>query len=160
MKLINEELLNETSSKAKQSSRLRINYNFHEKLDDPVNRLLNAMEPGTYIRPHRHLTPPKEEIFMVLRGKAVLFIFDEEGNITDKIYLDPLNGSYGAELPAGVWHSLLVLETDTVIYEIKQGPFAPLSAKDLAPWSPDAEDTVKVSEYLEYLFDSIHHKKE
>lgn len=152
MKLINEELLNKTSAKAKQSPRLRINYNFHEKLDDQVNRLLNAMEPGTYIRPHRHLTPPKEEIFMVLRGKAVLFVFDEEGNITDKVHLNPLKGSYGAELPAGVWHSLLVLETDTVIYEIKQGPFAPLSPEDLAPWSPDAEDTVKVSEYLEYLF--------
>ena len=53
MKIINEQLLDETTARAKQSPRLRMNYNFHEELDDPVNRLLNAMEPGTYIRPHR-----------------------------------------------------------------------------------------------------------
>ena len=57
MKIINEQLLDETTARAKQSPRLRMNYNFHEELDDPVNRLLNAMEPGTYIRPHRHLKP-------------------------------------------------------------------------------------------------------
>ena len=52
MKIINEQLLDETQAKALQSPRLRMNYNFHEKLDDPINRLLNAMEPGTYLRPH------------------------------------------------------------------------------------------------------------
>lgn len=57
-----------------------MNYNFHEQLDDPVNRLLNAMEPDTYIRPHRHLNPDKDEIFLLLRGKAMLFIFDNDGN--------------------------------------------------------------------------------
>lgn len=59
MKIINEALLNETTGRAKQSPRLRMNYNFHEHLDDPVNRLLNALEPGTYLRPHRHLNPKK-----------------------------------------------------------------------------------------------------
>ena len=57
MKIINEQLLDETQAKALQSPRLRMNYNFHERLDDPINRLLNAMEPGTYLRPHRHLNP-------------------------------------------------------------------------------------------------------
>lgn len=56
MKIINEQLLDETTARAKQSPRLRMNYNFHEELDDPVNRLLNAMEPRTYIRP----APPPE----------------------------------------------------------------------------------------------------
>lgn len=59
MKIINEALLDETTGRAKQSPRLRMNYNFHEHLDDPVNRLLNALEPGTYLRPHRHLNPKK-----------------------------------------------------------------------------------------------------
>ena len=70
MKIINEQLLDETQAKALQSPRLRMNYNFHEKLDDPINRLLNAMEPGTYLRPHRHLNPAKDEIFLLLRGKV------------------------------------------------------------------------------------------
>ena len=77
MKLITEQLLDETTARAKVNPRLRMNYNFHEDLDDPVNRLLNAMEPGTYLRPHRHLNPDKDEVFLLLRGKAAVFIFDE-----------------------------------------------------------------------------------
>ena len=117
MKIIDKQLLDKTSEQAKQSPRLRMNYNFHERLDDPVNRLLNAMEPDTYIRPHRHLNPDKDEIFLLLRGKAVVFIFDAQGNITEKVLLDPLVGSYGAEIKPGIWHCLLVLEPDTVVYE-------------------------------------------
>ena len=67
MKIIDKQLLDKTNEQAKQSPRLRMNYNFHERLDDPVNRLLNAMEPGSYIRPHRHLDPDKDEIFLLLR---------------------------------------------------------------------------------------------
>ena len=83
MKIINEQLLDETQAKALQSPRLRMNYNFHERLDDPINRLLNAMEPGTYLRPHRHLNPAKDEIFLLLRGKVAVFLFDEEGGVVD-----------------------------------------------------------------------------
>ena len=128
MKLIEKALLDQTCAQAKQAPRLRMNYNFHAQLDDPINRLLNAMEPGTYIRPHRHLNPDKLEIFLLLRGQALLFLFDEEGKITDRVLLDPLQGSYGAEIEAGRWHSLLVLQPDTVLYEMKQGPFAPVTA--------------------------------
>ena len=144
MKIINEQLLDETQAKALQSPRLRMNYNFHEKLDDPINRLLNAMEPGTYLRPHRHLNPAKDEIFLLLRG-----------NITEKTILNPKEGAYGAEIKAGTWHGLLVLESGSVIYEIKQGPFAPLAPENLAPWSPEAEDTKGVKKYLEWLESQI-----
>ena len=147
MKIINEQLLDETQAKALQSPRLRMNYNFHERLDDPINRLLNAMEPGTYLRPHRHLNPAKDEIFLLLRGKVAVFLFDEEGN--------PKEGAYGAEIKAGTWHGLLVLESGSVIYEIKQGPFAPLAPENLAPWSPEAEDTEGVKKYLEWLESQI-----
>lgn len=151
MKLINEALLNETTALAKQSPRLRMNYNFHEQLDDPINRLLNAMEPGTYLRPHRHLNPDKDEVFLLLRGKVAVFLFDDKGNITAKQILDPKNGNYGAEIKAGVWHGLLVLESESVIYEVKQGPFAPLSADNLAPWSPEADDVAGVQQYIDWL---------
>ena len=113
MKIINEALLDETTGRAKQSPRLRMNYNFHEHLDDPVNRLLNALEPGTYLRPHRHLNPKKDEIF------------------------------------------LLVLESGSVIYEIKEGPFAPLAPENFAPWSPAPEDTKGVAKYMELLGKAI-----
>lgn len=151
MKIISKQLLDETTERAKHSPRLRMNYNFHEELDDPINRLINAIEPGTYLRPHRHLNPDKDETFLLLRGKVGIFLFDNEGNITEKLILDPLAGVYGADIKAGTWHGLLVLETGSVIYEVKQGPFAPLSAENLAPWSPDANDTEKVQAYMEWL---------
>lgn len=136
MKIINEALLDETTGRAKQSPRLRMNYNFHERLDDPVNRLLNALEPGTYLRPHRHLNPAKDEIFLLLRGRIAVFLFDNKGEITETQILDPKEGAYGAEIKAGTWHGLLVLESGSVIYEIKEGPFAPLAPENFAPWSP------------------------
>ena len=131
MKIINEALLDETTGRAKQSPRLRMNHNFHERLDDPVNRLLNALEPGTYLRPHRHLNPEKDEIFLLLRGRIAVFLFDE--------------------IKAGTWHGLLVLESGSVIYEIKQGPFAPLAPENFAPWSPAPEETEEVENYMGLL---------
>ena len=115
MKIINEALLDETTGRAKQSPRLRMNYNFHEHLDDPVNRLRNALEPGTYLRPHRHLNPKKDEIFLLLRGRIAVFLFDNKGEITKTQILDPKEGVYGAEIKAGTWHGLLVLESGSVI---------------------------------------------
>lgn len=148
---IDTPLLDATTEKAKHSPRLRMNHNFHEQLDDPINRLLNAMEPGTYLRPHRHLNPDKNEVFLLLRGKVALFIFDDKGKILDTTILDPLNGIYGGEIPAGVWHGLLVLESGSVIYEIKEGPFASLSEENMAPWSPAAEDTAAAKAYMDKL---------
>ena len=151
IKIINKELLDETTERAKKSQRLRMNYNFHETLDDPINRLLNALEPETYLRPHRHINPDKEEIFLLLRGKVAVFLFDDDGGITDTLLLDPLNGYYGAEIKPDIWHGLLVLESGSVIYEVKQGPFAPLTPENMAPWAPSADDAKGVGEYLDRL---------
>ena len=151
MKIINKQLLDETTERAKHSPRLRMNYNFHETLDDPISRLLNAMEPDTYLRPHRHCNPDKDEIFLLLRGKVAVFLFDEKGGITDTLLLDPLNGCYGAEIPSGIWHGLLVLESGSVIYEIKEGPYTPLTPENMASWAPAADDTDEVRKYLEEL---------
>lgn len=79
IQLIDTRLLDETTARAQASGRLRMNHNLHERLDDPVNRLLNALEPGTYLRPHRHLHPPKDEAYIVLRGALDVLLFDEAG---------------------------------------------------------------------------------
>ena len=68
MKIIDEQLLNEVSAKAKESPRLRMNYNFHKSLDELCHRFLNAVEPGTVVPIHKH--PTKDESFVVLRGKV------------------------------------------------------------------------------------------
>ena len=156
MKIIDEQLFDQTMEKAMKSPRLRMNHNFHETLDDPINRLINAMEPDTYLRPHRHLNPDKIEIFLVLRGKVALFLFDDWGHITETRLLGPKTGVYGGEINADVWHTLVVLESGSVVYEVKQGPYAPLSPENLAPWSPAPEDTEGVSQWMAKLKSSIN----
>ena len=99
---IETKLLDTLTESAKNNPRKRMNYNFHPQLDDPIQRLLNALEPGTYLPPHRHLNPDKEEIFMVLRGKLVLIEFDDFGSMTSHMVIEPRNGSYGGEVAIGV----------------------------------------------------------
>ncbi len=140
MLVINKQLLDETSAKAVQNERLRMNYNIHKQLDEPVNRMLNALEPGTYLRPHRHQTPPKTEAYIVLRGELDVLIFDDEGKLTQRMTLNPEIGNYGVDIPAGVWHSMIVKQPGTVIYEVKEGPFVPLIPEDFAPWSPAPDE--------------------
>ena len=143
---IDQTLLDETSRAAKNSKRNRINHNFHQ-MDDPVHRFLNAIEPDSYIRPHRHLTPPKAEIFLILRGRGAILIFDEEGEVTKRVILDPLQGLHGVEVEAGVMHSILSLEENSVFYEVKQGPYIPMADKDFAPWAPE-ENSTEAKNYL------------
>ena len=151
MKLIDTKLLDEVCLQAEKSPRLRMNYNFHQDESEPVNRLLNAMHPGTYFPPHRHLNPDKDESFLVLRGRLMTFLFDEEGNLTDKIEVDPLKGVHGMEIPANIWHTFIVLEPDTVVYEIKEGPYVPLAPENIAPWAPDSSNQEAIRQYMSEL---------
>lgn len=156
MKIIDEELLDETSSMARHNSRLRKNYNFHADYDEPVQRMLNALEPGSYIPVHRHTQPVKSETIIVLRGAVATYSFDDQGAITQCRRIAPREGSYGYDIPAGMWHGLLVLEPDTVVVEIKPGPFTPLAPVDLAPWTPAAEDAAGIAEFLQRLTHALN----
>lgn len=138
MKLITEELLNEVTSQAKVNPRLRMNYNFHTSMEEPIHRMLNALETGTYLPPHRHRD--KEETYLLLRGSMWVFFYDELGNVTDKALLNPSEGKYGLEIPSGTWHNIVALESGTVIFEIKKGPYFPLSPEDIASWAPAPSD--------------------
>ena len=138
MKLITEELLDTVTSRAKENSRLRMNYNFHASMDAPIHRLLNALELGTYLPPHRHTG--KEETYLVLRGSLLAFFYDDAGNVTDKVCLNPSEGKYGLEIPSNTWHSIIALESGTVIFEIKKGPYQPLPSEDLASWAPQTSE--------------------
>ena len=121
--IIDEQLLNEVSAQAKASPRLRMNYNFHQSLDDKCHRMLNAVEPGTVVPIHRH--PTKDESFVVLRGKVKVTTHNDDGSIIDSIILDPKVGQYGVDILKNVWHTLESLEPGSVIFECKEGPFVP-----------------------------------
>lgn len=151
MKLITEELLDAVTLQAKESPRLRMNYNLHASMDAPIHRLLNALEPETYLPPHRH--GDKEETYLVLRGSLMAFFYDDAGNVTEKVRLNPLEGKYGLEIPPKTWHSIVVLESGTVIFEIKKGPYQPLPPEDLASWAPQASDKEGAKAFMKRMLE-------
>ena len=129
MKLINEDLLNEVTLQAKESPRLRMNYNLHDSLEAKAQRLLNALEPGTILPIHQH--PHTAETYLLLRGRIQVMYYNDRKEETERVTLDPMKGSYGVHIPAGQWHTLEVLESGSVIFEVKDGPYRPLGEEDL-----------------------------
>ena len=119
MKIIGTALLGEVSAQAKASERLRMNYNFHESLEDKCHRMLNAVEPGTQVPIHRH--PTKDESFVVLRGKVRVTTYNDDGSVLESVVLCQEEGRYGVDIKKGVWHNLESMEPDSVIFECKEG---------------------------------------
>ena len=129
MQRIDTNLLNEVTAQAKESPRLRMNHNFHDSLDAKAQRLLNALEPGTVLSVHRH--PHTAETYLLLRGKIRVMFYNDAKEETESTVLDPLEGHYGVHIPAGQWHTLEVLESGSVLFEVKYGPYMPLGEDDL-----------------------------
>lgn len=152
--VIDAALLDRTTQKAKESVRLRMNHNFHVSEREPLNRLLNAVEPGSYVRPHRHLNPDKVDAIIVLRGRLLSIVFDDNGEVADSVVLSPDEGVYGMEVAPGLWHTIVVLESGTVIYEVKEGPYVPLSPENFALWAPDGTDRDVAQNYMEQLINT------
>ncbi len=131
-----------------------MNHNFHASAADNPHRFLNVLLRGTYIRPHRHLEPPKSEAFLVLDGVADVIIFDETGEVKGRYRLgleDESGGKrWGVDLAPGVWHTVVAITDLVVCYEVKPGPWEPASDKEFAAWAP-REGDVETREFLERL---------
>lgn len=123
MEVIDVQLLDGVSSQAKESSRLRMNYNFHQSLDEMCHRFLNAVEPGTAVPIHRH--PTKDETFVLLRGRVRVTTHNDDGSIIEEVVLCPEDGKYGVNIPKGVWHKVESLASGSCFFECKEGPFVP-----------------------------------
>jgi cupin fold WbuC family metalloprotein len=137
LKCIDPSTLRELGAKAAASPRRRMNLNLHERLDDPAQRLLNAFEPGTYVRPHRHAD--KWELFVWLQGAAAVLIFDDRATLLERADL-AADGVRVVEIPPNTWHTLVALVPDTILFETKRGPFDPGVRAEFAAWSPAEGD--------------------
>ncbi|MBI5784343.1 MAG: WbuC family cupin fold metalloprotein [Rhodocyclales bacterium] len=145
---IDTALLDEVSAEARHSLRGRKNRNFHGDDAQPGHRLLNAIEPGSYIMPHRHLDPNKGETMVVLRGTLGLVSFDDAGKVIETARVshgvpggNPRGSTpLGMDIPSGIWHTVFALEPGTVFLEAKAGPYLPLTAEEKAPWAPAEGD--------------------
>lgn len=131
--------LDRLSAEAASSPRRRRNENLHA-MEDPVHRLFNAIEPGSYIRPHRHLHPPKAETMVLVAGRLGFLSFREDGTESDRVLLDAAGETFGIDVPPGVWHTFVSLEPGTVVFEAKAGPYVPPGEADAAPWAPPEGD--------------------
>ncbi len=139
-KLVTRDFLDRLSAEAVASPRRRKNFNFHESDDAACHRLLNAVDPETYFRPHRHLGEGKDETVAVLRGKLGIVFFDEDGRVISRSVLEPDGEAVAVHVPRGVWHTWVVLDPRSVFLESKAGPYRPFSPEELAPWAPPEGD--------------------
>ena len=147
---IGRRMLEQKAADAARNARLREIHVLHTDDADPLHRMLNALQPGTYARPHRHLDPPKSEGFVILHGAAGIVLFAEHGaEISEEyILLDQARGDLIADVRPGVWHTILALEPDTVLYEVKPGPYSLVTDKDFAPWTPAADSDAAKDYFL------------
>lgn len=132
MKQITFSDMQQQSAAAASAPRLRAHRNFHPELSDPVQRLAIAMEPGTYIRPHRH--PHTFELLLPLSGRFLVLNFDDQGTVTHRVILG--EDCMALEMDAGTWHSVLSLDKGGVIFEVKHGGYQPVAEQDSAAWAP------------------------
>ncbi len=127
---ITQALLDSLTEQAKASPRLRMNMDLRNSAEDQSQRMLNAIEPGSPLPIHRHQN--SSETVVCLRGRLVEEFYDElERTCTESIELCPNGPTVAVNIPAGQWHTVRALESGTVIMEVKDGPYEPLSDVDI-----------------------------
>lgn len=160
VRLLDEAVFTEALARARNAPRLRTNHDLHAGPEDAVHRFLNVMRRGTYVTPHRHVTPPKTETFLVLRGSIAVFLFEDDGSIRRAHVLgDPHQRALPCciDLSPGLWHALAVLSDEAICFEVKPGPWEPATDKDFAPFAPreGVASPEACTEYLEGLLRTL-----
>lgn len=138
--VLGNDLAEQALAAARQSERRRMILPFHKHHDEPLHRMFNAMQPGTYVQPHRHASSGKNEAFVVLRGAIEFLVFDDDGRIALARMLRAGGPDFGIDLAPTRFHSFLVRAADTLVYEVKNGPYTAMDDKDFAPWAPREGD--------------------
>jgi len=133
---------------ARRSPRKRVIYRLHEH-EEPVQRMVNALIPGTYVAPHKHENPDKVELFSILQGKIACIQFNHIGEVEAVLELDEEGPIKIVDIAPRTYHTILALQPSAVL-EIIQGPYEEATHKHIAPWAPP-ENSPKANDYLIYL---------
>ncbi|WP_249383957.1 WbuC family cupin fold metalloprotein [Chitinivorax sp. B] len=147
---IDQLAMNQLAAQAATTPRLRLNRNFHQHNEDACHRLMIAIEPGSYIPPHCHISPTKEESIIILRGKIGVLIFDQDGNVTQQVVMQAGGDNVAVNLPPGTFHTLVGLESGSIFFEAKAGPYAQPTTAERPAWAP-LENTNEAPAYLASL---------
>ena len=148
--VLTTDLVTQAIAASRSSPRRRVTLPLHPRNDDNLHRMFNAVQPGTYIRPHRHLSPPKAESIVLLRGSIHFVVFEDDGRVWSHVVLAAGSGSFGIDIKPGICHTFLALQPDTVLFEVKPGPYDENTDKDFASWAP-AEGSEQAAEFLAAL---------
>ena len=148
IRTISQQLIVDLIAQAEQSPRKRTIYRLHEH-EEPVQRMVNALVPGTYTPPHKHENPDKVEFFSILVGKVAILQFDATGTVENIYILDAEGTLRIADIAPRTYHALVAFEPSAVV-EIIQGPYDVRTHKLFAPWCP-AEDSPDAASYLQML---------
>lgn len=127
--IINQQVLDELTARAKASPRLRMNLDLRNSPEDLSQRMLNAIEPGSVLPVHRHLK--SSETVVCLRGHLQEIFYADDGKVTEVIDMVPGSPCVGVNIPRGQWHTVESLASGTVILEVKDGPYAPLTEEEI-----------------------------
>ncbi len=135
--ILDDDIIQKGMDTSRNSPRKRIIMPIHRKQDAQVQRMLNFLQPGTYIRPHKHPLSHATESIIVLKGAIRFFIFDSDGNIEHIFNLNDRPVKNLIDFEPGIWHSFIVLEKDTILFEVKRGPYDAETDKVFAQWAPE-----------------------
>ena len=129
MPILGADIIDQISLIASKSPRLRMNYNLHESFEEPVQRMFNALEPGTKVPIARHME--SSETLIMIRGKLKVLIYDDNGVLVEDVEISPKTDMIGYHIPKGIWHKVESLEKGTVCFETREGPYRPLTEIDI-----------------------------
>jgi cupin fold WbuC family metalloprotein len=147
---LSDETVEEGLSASRESDRLRIILPIHRQQEAKVQRLINFLQPGTYIRPHKHPLPHATESVVLLQGSIRFFTFDGDGKKVSDQVLHSEGIPDLIDIEPDTWHSFLVLAEDTIIFECKKGPYNAQTDKEFASWAPE-EGSDDVHTYMKEL---------
>jgi cupin fold WbuC family metalloprotein len=153
MFILDNKILDDLCQQAESSSRRRQYLNIHCSYEENCQRLFNAIQPDSYIPPHRHSIAGKKELLVAIRGSFSLITFDDHGNFIrsylfgSELYTDKLCSSVGVEIPPDVWHTVIAKQKNSILLEVKEGPFISDEAKEPALWAPQ-DDSAAVDSFL------------
>lgn len=150
--IIGDELVRQAVEASRCSPRRRIILPLHKGPGANLHRMLNAIQPHSYIQVHRHLHPPKPEAIIVLQGAIAAFVFDPAGQILEKTVVATGTAAFGIDFEPAVLHTFVALQPDTVLFEVKPGPYEVQTDKDFAPFAP-AEESPAAAGFMAGLYE-------
>lgn len=148
-RFLDQALFADLAAQAAANPRRRQHHNLHQ-MEEACHRMVVGLQPDTYLPPHRHLSIDKAETLLALQGCFGVLIFSDSGELLEKRLLQAGGECAGVDLPPGVFHGLVVLQADSLLFECKAGPYRPIGEAEMAPWAP-AEGHPAAADYREWM---------